>query len=154
MAHFGNSSFSSQRRPVYPPIGSAFFGQSYPPNAFALNTNFQPQSSPSYTMHSIPHQRSIQHKVRSDVRSDVRSGARSAPVFTTDVPPISHVQLNDQTIRPFVEACRMCYDRLAIEFQTATQHMKSGKTQVRINPNLIFMFQNKQIVKQNKYRCH
>ena len=191
MAHFsGSNSFSQRRqRSSHPVTGSAFFGQSFPPNAFALTPPYptermNPQYYPSDTNSGFAYPRSylpqeqtqhvfnaypiahpvthpiahpvthpIAHPIAHPVNQSVtRFGTRSAPVFTTSVRPshsqashaqASHVQesrQSDRTIRPFVEACRMCYDLLVSEFQTATHHMTSGQKQVRLNPSLNFQF--------------
>jgi hypothetical protein len=165
MAHFTDSfSQRSQRnqrrqRSSYPVVGTAFFGQSFSPNAFALqqpafsshtmnpthapiDTNVGVVSPNSYLAREPGLQRAFNTypPTYSESRNGSRSEARSAPVFTTRTRPPRTQPASARTISPFVEACRMCYDHLVAEFQTATQNMTSGQTKVRMNPSLNFQF--------------
>lgn len=74
--------------------------------------------------------------------SQPRSDSRTAPVFTTGTIGAPRVRRDDRSVRPFVQACRMCYDRLVTEFQDNLQYYSAnGHRLVRLSPNLTFTFQ-------------
>lgn len=128
------SAFRS-RRSGYQPAGSAFFGQSFPPNAFELVTPPQ-MRQPMHTPMRAPMRQGAPAHTQP---MQPRTTSRPAPVFSS-AQPAPRVQ--DRSIRPFVEACRLFYDFLVTKIQTATQSMTTGTTLVRLNPSMTFNFQS------------